>query len=146
MGKNPLRLTNYLDMGAELNRGERMGLDMFLDGVWREGEKTCREQVIYWRKANAVHRWFVSNAQDGVDNCARYSVSRKQLEMLMNCCQTVLDDMSKAEELLPTASGFFFGDTSYGEDYAFDLKYTVEKIREVLSDEKYEFFEYMSWW
>lgn len=123
-----------------------MGLDMFLDGVWREDEKTCREQVIYWRKANAVHGWFVSNAQGGVDNCARYSVSREKLEELMNCCKAVLDDMSKAEELLPTVSGFFFGDTSYGEDYAFDLKYTVEKIEKVLSDEKYEFFEYMSWW
>ena len=23
----------------------------------------------YWRKANAIHKWFVDNVQDGEDNC-----------------------------------------------------------------------------
>jgi hypothetical protein len=25
--------------------------------------------VAYWRKANAIHSWFVQNVQDGVDEC-----------------------------------------------------------------------------
>ena len=27
------------------------------------------EELGYWRKANQIHRWFVENVQDGVDNC-----------------------------------------------------------------------------
>jgi hypothetical protein len=27
------------------------------------------EDVAYWRKANAIHKWFVDNCQDGVDEC-----------------------------------------------------------------------------
>ena len=27
------------------------------------------EEVGYWRKANAIHKWFVDNVQDGNDDC-----------------------------------------------------------------------------
>lgn len=33
------------------------------------------EQVAYWRKANAIHKWFVDNVQEGNDNCQSYYVS-----------------------------------------------------------------------
>jgi hypothetical protein len=27
------------------------------------------QEAGYWRKANAIHRWFVDNVQDGNDDC-----------------------------------------------------------------------------
>lgn len=75
-----------------------MGLDMYLNGKkyvqdWphehedgvipetteaKKVQKVCGltlpvtyiyVKVGYWRKANAVHKWFVENVQDGVDEC-----------------------------------------------------------------------------
>lgn len=37
-------------------------------------------QVAYWRKANAIHKWFVDNVQGGKDECQRSYVPRKALE------------------------------------------------------------------
>ena len=34
--------------------------------IWPGGQEVC---VAYWRKANAIHSWFVENCQDGVDEC-----------------------------------------------------------------------------
>jgi len=34
-----------------------------------------REEVGYWRKANHIHKWFVDNVQNGVDECLTYQVS-----------------------------------------------------------------------
>ena len=48
------------------------------------------EQVGYWRKANAIHRWFVQNVQAGVDDCGTYVVTREQLEQLKATCERVL--------------------------------------------------------
>jgi len=33
----------------------------------------------YWRKVNAVHKWFVDNVQGGEDNCGEYYVSNTKL-------------------------------------------------------------------
>jgi hypothetical protein len=48
------------------------------------------EQVAYWRKANAIHKWFVDNVQDGKDDCGDYYVSREQLQTLKALCDKVL--------------------------------------------------------
>lgn len=48
------------------------------------------EQVAYWRKANAIHRWFVQNVQGGKDDCGSYYVSREQLKALKDACDKVL--------------------------------------------------------
>jgi hypothetical protein len=48
------------------------------------------EEVAYWRKANAIHRWFVGNVQDGNDDCRGYRVSRDQLSRLREDCGRVL--------------------------------------------------------
>ena len=102
----------------------------------------------YWRKANQIHRWFVQNVQDGVDECQAAWVSREQLQELIDICKTVLADMSKAEELLPTRSGFFFGGTDYDEWYKGDLEYTIARLEKILADtalEKCDFYYQSSW-
>jgi hypothetical protein len=48
------------------------------------------EETGYGRKANAIHRWFVENVQNGVDDCNVYEVSRRQLEQLLDVVERVL--------------------------------------------------------
>ena len=108
------------------------------------------EEVAYWRKANQIHNWFVENVQNGEDDCRSYYVEASQLEDLVNRCKEVLEDNSKAEELLPSIGGFFFGGTEYDEWYFKDLENTVELVGGILEEMKendayYEFYYESSW-
>lgn len=47
------------------------------------------EEVGYWRKANAIHKWFVDNVQNGEDDCGYYEVIKEQLKKLLGICKTV---------------------------------------------------------
>jgi hypothetical protein len=155
-----------------------MGLDMYLErkifvgGRWgadfqitvvHDGEnvEVNPEKVMYiceefacWRKVNAIHNWFVENVQEGVDNCANYEVSLGDLKSLLGTVEEVLEYPKKAVKLLPTTTGFFFGNTEYGEWYFHSFKYTRKVLKEaieILEDdlEKERFrnsFEYSSSW
>jgi hypothetical protein len=112
------------------------------------GAEEVKFRVAYWRKANAIHEWFVKNAQEGTDDCNEYWVSREQLQELIDICKQILADNTKAEELLPTASGFFFGSTDYDEWYIDQLQYTVDRFEKILSDPafaKCDFYYQSSW-
>jgi hypothetical protein len=107
-------------------------------------------EAMYWRKANAIHRWFVDNIQDGVDNCAEYYVDIKYLTELRDLCKRVLEDPEKAMELLPPKSGFFFGSTDIDEFFIDDLTNTVERFDYLLDlpevkDHKISFYYHSSW-
>ena len=106
-----------------------------------------RGQVAYWRKANAVHDWFVQNCQGGRDECQTSEVSRDQIEELISLCQQILDNPSEAERLLPTRNGFFFGSTDYGEHYFADLRDTVSQLQPLLTEDYKDCdFYYRSSW
>ena len=117
--------------------------------------KETNYQVAYWRKANAIHEWFIKNCADGEDDCFRVWVSEEKLEKLLVICSEVLADHSKAPELLPTKSGFFFGSTDYDEWYFADVEETVmlDPVVEFLTEMKrkkkgeycYEIFYQASW-
>jgi hypothetical protein len=95
--------------------------------------KIVEVDVAYWRKANAIHDWFVQNVQDGEDNCQPYTASREELQSLVDTCKTVIADPEKAKDLLPTTDGVFFGGTDYGEYYFQCLHDTVDQIEKALS-------------
>jgi len=108
------------------------------------------EEIGYWRKANQIHNWFVNNVQNGEDDCKSYYVDPYKLEELLESCKAVLVDHSKADKLLPTQPGFFFGETEYGEWYFDQLEETVEIIDGILTEMKeneahYEFYYESSW-
>jgi hypothetical protein len=90
------------------------------------------EDVMYWRKANAIHSWFVNNVQDGVDNCGEYYVSEDKLLELCDLCDEVVK--TKDVELLKTQSGFFFGGTDYDDYYFDELKRTSKEIRNAIKE------------
>ena len=105
----------------------------------------------YWRKANQIHKWFVDNVQDGVDECEEHIVSLEQMEQLLSVCKRVIADPKLGEELLPASSGFFFGPTEYDEFYLGGIEDTISILEEILSpenEEKYRFvdFYYRSSW
>lgn len=119
--------------------------------------KDCRVkevsvEAMYWRKANAIHKWFVDNVQDGVDECQETYIDVSKLYELRDICKAVLDDNSKAEQLLPSQSGFFFGGTAYDEYYFNDVRDTFNWLETLLFvgkfDEKFkhwEFYYQASW-
>jgi len=96
------------------------------------------KEIGYWRKANAIHNWFVQTVQDGEDDCRRYRVSPKQLLDLRDRCEMVMSNRDLAMELLPPTSGFFFGSTDLDEYYYQDLEYTVGLLNRVLGEISWE--------
>jgi hypothetical protein len=145
-----------------------MGLDMYLEGerfLWSEEREKHKdkfaevfpetanfgvEKVIiqagYWRKANHIHKWFVDNIQNGEDNCNRYYVDREQLAELSDICRQVINKEANAIDVLPTESGFFFGNTEYDEYYMEVLKNTVEIIEKCLKlSHEWDFYYQSSW-
>ncbi len=98
------------------------------------------ERVGYWRKANAIHNWFVTNCQGGEDDCGDYEIEWSKFMLLKENCEKVLTDHSLSETLLPPKAGFFFGSTALNDDYFQDIKDTIEIINALISekgDEKY---------
>ena len=112
-----------------------MGLDMYLKaekyvGGWDKGGKeraeydqilamtglkrcddapsaTVRVTVAYWRKANAIHKWFVDNVQGGEENCEESDVSRGQLAELVNLCKSVLDSVETVEGRVSEGTSYY---------------------------------------
>lgn len=131
-----------------------MGLDMYIHKVVKAPvgaepteDKPEAIEVAYWRKCNQIHKWFVENIQEGIDNCKEYLLTKEQLIELSDTCKRVLADHSLAEELLPPQAGFFFGSTEIGERYFEDLEGTVEMLEPIIQDEdpNNEYY-YMAWW
>ena len=108
--------------------------------------KEITANIGYWRKANAIHGWFVQEVQDGEDDCKEYYVDKEKLQELKTLCEQVLADRSRAEELLPSTSGFFFGSTEYDDWYFSDLESTIEIINKALLLPKDWDFHYRSSW
>jgi hypothetical protein len=106
---------------------------------------TIVEEAGYWRKANAIHRWFVEKVQDGVDNCGEYFVPPSSLEELLELCKLVKADNSLANTLLPAGNGFFFGSDVYDEWYFDKIDYTIEVLKEALADEDSSYYYSSSW-
>lgn len=107
--------------------------------------QSYKEGLGYWRKANAIHKWFVDNVQNGVDDCGMYPVTREHLSALKAVCEKAMaffnkdgellpDAEAMLEDILPTQSGFFFGGIAYDEWYYRDLADTIETIDKILND------------
>jgi hypothetical protein len=151
-----------------------MGLDMYLSARkylsdYTPAEKDVKEQIseidhpmfktgmkvkeisfeaMYWRKANAIHKWFVDNCQDGVDECQETLVDVARLRELVDTCNVVLSNKKKAGELLPPSAGFFFGSTDIDQYYLEDLQSTVDRLGDLINMpdvEQFSFYYQSSW-
>jgi hypothetical protein len=105
-------------------------------------EVTCA----YWRKANQIHNWFVTNVQSGEDNCGEYYVQSDKLTELKVICEHALE--TKDPNLLPPRAGFFFGGTDIDEWYWNDLKSTIAQLERILALPEFDnlsFYYHSSW-
>lgn len=139
-------LTREVYVGAEYqHRNVKAEVNITVDGKQLEIDPTkisyIKERAGYWRKANAIHKWFVDNIQKGEDDCKPYEVKYDQLQELKKICEMVLE--TKDPSLLPPQEGFFFGSTSVDECYFDDLKETIEIIKSL---SKYGEYTYRSSW
>lgn len=112
------------------------------------------EQAAYWRKANAIHNWFVQNVQNGVDECQRSWVRLEQLYELSTLCKAILAKHENggqwekmAGQYLPPVAGFFFGETDLDDWYLQDLKDTVRQLKPCIEDNrnKVSYYYRASW-
>jgi hypothetical protein len=119
------------------------------------GSVSVMTTVGYWRKANAIHGWFVNNLAGGLDECQEIHVPRNALVDLLAACKAVMSvsvaeskqDVADEFGLNPT-EGFFFGGYELDEYYDEDIKYTIKMIEYVLentSPQKTEFVYQASW-
>ena len=105
------------------------------------------EEVMYWRKFNALHKWFVDNIQEGVDDCKESFVDESDLKMLLETLTYVLENKDSAETILPTAQGFFFGSDDIDEYYWEEVKSTIIQLKDLLEeDNKGASYYYRSSW
>lgn len=178
-----LSASKYLPGWPHNSAEDRAQLDRVLEGaglsaaVLAEGSPsaTLKVNVAYWRKANAIHRWFVDNVQGGNDNCEEWAVSRDKLIELQGKVDTVLGGIVFGEEVtevgmfgpytytplvsidielatteLPPQEGFFFGSTELDDGYGQDLLETKRQLDAILGNEMFEGigvdFYYQSSW
>lgn len=152
-GVDEIPSKEYIDFYSTFYKDQYSGWDA--DIPWLR----THEEVGYWRKANAIHNWFVENVQDGVDDCCYHrEVTAEDLCDLLDVCMEVLNscevvdgkiaDASTAERLPPSTSGFFFGSTEYDEYYVQDIEHTIDVITEVLetTDFDTQMIYYVSSW
>lgn len=101
----------------------------------------------YFRKVNFLMEFF--NYQG---NCEFKEIAKSELEDLVERCNTILttprkNRKEKAEDLLPTQSGFFYGSTEYDQYYYDDVKEVRDWASGVLNDLKDEEIVLMyCWW
>ena len=118
-----------------------MGLDMHI--VDEMGE-----EVAYWRKFNALHKWFVTHLQAGVDDCQRSrKITLDDAEALLYILKEISKNPVVAEGLMPTVTGFFFGATNYDEYFMEDVKHSIPVIEDLIDKIKYgDSLYYQSSW
>lgn len=145
-----------------------MGLDMYLikrkktnkaEDLW-----DFKDELIYWRKANMVHKYFCDNCVE-LESQVIYKVSKINLQDLLDKCNQIMKVVRLEEgkikngqqltekgwediledgkyivnedeiaDILPTTSGFFFGSTEYDEYYLKDIEHTKEELEKIIDN------------
>ena len=122
-----------------------MGLDMYLS---KTITKKVTSEVAYWRKANAIHGWITNNTRE-LNPDIEYNVTMNNIIELRDVCKQVTEahDEGLAMELLPPASGFFFGSNEVGEYYWDYVAETVTTLSAIIQEnpDDAEFEYYASW-
>lgn len=92
------------------------------------------EELMYWRKANHIHKYFVDTVGRGEDNCQEMYVDTETITDLINTLKKVVKakDDSVSSELLPTGSGFFFGSKEYDEYYYEECERTLNELSDII--------------
>lgn len=115
-----------------------MGLDMslyaFPSGVKPSYDRDDRSELAYWRKANAIHNFFIEwRGRGEYRNGEFLKIYPEDLHNLRERCVTVLANHDEAPHMLPTTSGFFFG-SEYDGWYFNDLEETIKHVDKIFEE------------
>lgn len=117
----------------------------------------CYGDIQNLRKANQIHKWFVENVQDGIDDCKYHNeVTKEILEELLDICQRVLNSCKLIKDkiqngytyengkLIPIMEDRFY----YDQYYVDNIKETIDIITTVLETTDFEtqMIYYVSSW
>ncbi len=102
-----------------------MGLDISF-------RKVKRTDLSYFRKVNFLVKFF-NDKYPELKNCYPIDITKEDLFDLKNRCEEVLHDHTKADKLLPTQDGFFFGSVDYDDDYYKDVQDVLNAVADMLS-------------
>lgn len=107
--------------------------------------------VAYWRKANAIHNWFVQECQDGVDECQYAYVPREKLAELHKLAGEAIaayktGHVKEAGELLTPTAGFFFGSLEVDDWYLEYVTDTYDQLTPLLAlSQEFSIYYRSSW-
>lgn len=135
-----------------------MGLDQFIFAKLKTSNKKESDiEVAYFRKFNALQNYFEENFDQ--ENCEDTNLTYDIVVDLIDRLERVVKakevgNTDTAEELFPTTSGFFYGDTSYNEYYFEKVKEALRLFRQIekeyFDDEElnsdYESLYYTCWY
>ena len=131
--------------GKKDNTEYPAALNVFADYIFEQNFKSTQikidYQIGYFRKFNALHSYIVKNYADGVDECQDIWLTKKGIEKLLEVLKQVSEDHSKAPELLPTQSGFFFGSTEYDEYYFADVEEAIKLFEMIIANLDFDKFD-----
>lgn len=114
------------------------------DGIKNPSEfsekyRTVFNEVMYWRKFNALHAYMVEKHQNGIDECQLSDkITVDDLKAIVKACK---------DDTLEPESGFFFGSIEKDEYYYSDCKETVEVLNKIIAEDDgtYCYFYRSSW-
>ncbi len=120
-------------------------IDEMIGGASLGHTNEVRKEAFYWRKAWAIHHWFVINAQEGDDNCGEYFVSRDLLRNLLDTLKKVDENPSIAEDILPLQA-----DDNDGKEWELEqIRRTIPALEKLITDEdikeNWDFYYSSSW-
>lgn len=146
------------------------------EGIQSNRISYVTESIMYWRKANQIHGFFVNNCQE-IEQDVKYDVTTADLMTLRDLCVQVLEVLNKSEkkvvqvrsgwsggeevysdvetydcedeisDLLPPSQGFFFGSYEIDDYYKQDVQETLDFLEKELPNcGEYDEFEYYASW
>jgi len=145
-----IHIANYEHdpVGQVLSKAIMDALGVKNQDAYKDGTLEVTLPAAYWRKANAIHAWFVKNVQDGEDDCREYDVDKSQLTTLRDTCADVLAGKLAPEAVLPAQEGYFFGTYEYGDWYRQGLQDTIDQLDTALANPvtDSDYFAYRASW
>ena len=119
--------------------------------MWIEDDEG--NELMEWRKANQIHRWIIDNSEETLEEERTTIISMGKLKELLEIINDIIHltpkekmcirlqngldfNVEKAQKLLPTCSGFFYGGTEYDEWYLEQLIETKEFLEKIINNDK----------
>lgn len=100
-------------------------------------------ELIYLRKCYPIHYWIISRSYAPSAQLDPFSgqfiIGKDFLETLKNCCDTVLLDNSKAEDIFPNESISFY---DYDDIFFNKLSYLSKRLNQIISSPKFNYLTF----